>query len=77
MERRPDPADRRAKLIVPTERGLDEQKQADKIIATIERRHAKTLGKAKYAQLRQALMKITEAAEPAGLTPAIDDSDVD
>jgi DNA-binding MarR family transcriptional regulator len=59
VERRPDPADRRAKLVVPTERGLDEQRQADEIIAEIERRHAATLGEAAYAQLRGALMEIT------------------
>ncbi|HJZ36953.1 MAG TPA: MarR family transcriptional regulator, partial [Solirubrobacterales bacterium] len=31
VERRPDPDDRRAKLVVPTARGLDELKRADAI----------------------------------------------
>jgi DNA-binding MarR family transcriptional regulator len=70
VERRPDPADRRAKLVVPTERGLDEQRHADEIIAEIERRHAATLGEPTYAQLRHALMKITD---PAGM-PGADDA---
>ncbi|TDC06647.1 MarR family transcriptional regulator [Nonomuraea longispora] len=59
VERRPDPADRRAKLVVPTERGLDQQRQADDIIAAIERRHAATIGEPAYAHLRQALKAIT------------------
>lgn len=71
VERRPDPADRRAKLVVPTERGLDEQRQADEILADIERRHAEELGEAAYAQFRRTLMKLTEGAEP----PVIDDED--
>lgn len=61
VERRPDPADRRAKLVVPTERGLDQQRQADEIIAAIERRHAEIIGEAAYAQLREALKKITDS----------------
>ncbi len=69
VDRRPDPDDRRAKLIVPTERGLDEQRQADEIIADIERRHAATLGESTYAQVRQALMKITEPGEPVPAYP--------
>jgi DNA-binding MarR family transcriptional regulator len=60
VRREPDPADRRAKLVVPTERGLDEQRQADSIIADIERRHATTLGTAVYAELRRALTTITD-----------------
>jgi DNA-binding MarR family transcriptional regulator len=63
VERRPDPADRRAKLVVPTERGLDEQRHADEIIADIERRHAATLGESAYAQLRRALMTITDPGD--------------
>ncbi|TDE15125.1 MarR family transcriptional regulator [Jiangella asiatica] len=70
VKRRPDPADRRAKLVVPTERGLDEQRQADEIIAEIERRHAATLGEAGYAQLRSALMIITDAAALVDASPA-------
>ena len=41
VERRPDPADRRAKLIFPTERGLDQVRLGDQIVADIEARHAR------------------------------------
>ncbi len=34
VERRPDPDDRRAKLVVPTERGLDAMRRSDAIAAT-------------------------------------------
>src|SRR5215207_3144365 len=44
LERRPDPADRRAKLIVPTERGLAQMRLGDEVIAEIERRHAEANG---------------------------------
>ena len=44
VERRPDPADRRAKLIFPTERGLDHVRLADQIVADIEARHASEVG---------------------------------
>ena len=40
VERRPDPEDRRAKLIVPTERGLEQMRRGDEIVAEIEARHA-------------------------------------
>ena len=63
--------------MVPTERGLDQQRQADEIIADIERRLAATIGESTYAQLRQALMKITEASDTAGTGYAIDDPDED
>ena len=36
VERRPDPSDRRAKLIVPTERGLEQLRLRDEIVAEIE-----------------------------------------
>src|ERR1700748_3653763 len=40
VERRPDPDDRRAKLVVPTARGLDEIKRADTIPPAIDGRVA-------------------------------------
>lgn len=60
VERKPDPADRRAKLVVPTERGLAEQRAADRIIATIERRHAKALTEPRYREFKESLRTITE-----------------
>jgi DNA-binding MarR family transcriptional regulator len=54
-----DPSDRRAKLIVPTDRGRQRMRLGDEIIAEIERRHEATLGPAAYARFVQALRLIT------------------
>jgi DNA-binding MarR family transcriptional regulator len=59
VERRPDPADRRAKLIVPTKRGLEQMRQADQIVAEIERRHAQAAGARTYADFRNVLRELT------------------
>jgi DNA-binding MarR family transcriptional regulator len=55
VERRPDPQDRRAKLIFPTERGLDQVRLEDEIIADIEARHAEQIGARTYAEFRDIL----------------------
>ena len=55
VERRPHPDDRRANLIIPTERGLDQVRLRDEIIAAIEARHAKEIGGKPYAQFRDVL----------------------
>lgn len=55
VERRPDPADRRAKLIFPTERGLDQVRLRDQIVADIEARHSSEVGAKTYAQFRDVL----------------------
>ena len=55
VERRPDPDDRRAKLVVPTKRGLAQMRLADDVVAEIERRHAETVGLRTYAEFRNVL----------------------
>jgi DNA-binding MarR family transcriptional regulator len=55
VERRPDPADRRAKLIFPTPRGLEQVRLGDEVVAEIEARHAKEVGAKTYAQFRDVL----------------------
>ena len=55
VERRPDPADRRAKLIVPTQRGLGQLQRGDEIVAEIEARHAAAIGGRDYAAFRDVL----------------------
>jgi DNA-binding MarR family transcriptional regulator len=55
IERRPDPADRRAKLIFPTGRGLDQLRLGDEVVADIEARHAGEVGAKTYAQFRDVL----------------------
>lgn len=55
VERRADPGDRRAKLVVPTKRGLEQLRRGDEIVAEIEHRHAQAAGSRAYAQFRDAL----------------------
>jgi DNA-binding MarR family transcriptional regulator len=55
VERRPDPADRRAKLIHPTERGLEQVRLGDQILADIEARHSREVGGRTYSQFRDVL----------------------
>ena len=59
LRRVDDPADRRAKLIVPTERGRQRLRLGDDIVADIERRQEEQLGPATYATFTQALRLIT------------------
>ena len=60
VRREPDPDDRRAKLVVLTERGRDEQAQADRILAEIEARHAARLGAERYRQFRRLLREVVQ-----------------
>ncbi|WP_336209249.1 MarR family winged helix-turn-helix transcriptional regulator [Nonomuraea sp. LPB2021202275-12-8] len=53
VERQPDPADRRAKLVVPTPKGLDEMARSDAIVAAIEERHARAVGEEAYAEFKR------------------------
>ena len=48
VKRKPDPADRRAKLVVPTARGRRQMDAADAIMADIMSRHAGSLGAVKF-----------------------------
>lgn len=59
VERRPDPSDRRAKLIVPTALGRDQMRKSDAIVAAIEERHAEEIGKQEYARFKDAFRRIT------------------
>jgi DNA-binding MarR family transcriptional regulator len=63
-----DPADRRAKLIVPTERGRRRMRVADEIVADIERRHEARLGRAPYAEFKRLLRELTADAEAGAET---------
>ncbi|MDX8048660.1 MarR family transcriptional regulator [Lentzea sp. BCCO 10_0798] len=60
VERRPDPSDRRAKLICPTERGLAQMRAADQIMAAMQDRHAERVGKGEYTRFKRVLVDITE-----------------
>jgi DNA-binding MarR family transcriptional regulator len=61
VQRRPDPSDRRGKLVVLTERGRDEQREADLILAEIEARHAARIGARRYADFRRLLRALVLA----------------
>ncbi len=58
VERRPDPDDRRAKLVVPTPHGLDEMERADAIARTIERRFARRVGKDALDEMKRSMAEI-------------------
>ncbi|MFE9101877.1 MarR family winged helix-turn-helix transcriptional regulator [Actinomadura geliboluensis] len=58
VRREPDPADRRAKRIVPTEHGLDEIAKARAILADIEDRHRRALGDAAFTAFKDAFQRI-------------------
>jgi DNA-binding MarR family transcriptional regulator len=58
VERRPDPGDRRAKLIFPTKRGLEQVRLGDEVIADIEARHAREIGGRTYAEFRDVLRAV-------------------
>lgn len=60
VQRRPDPGDRRAKLVVPTRRGREVMRQADQITAGMEHRHAQVLGPTLYAEVRYALQRLLD-----------------
>jgi len=60
VERRPDPADRRAKLICPTERGLAQMRAADAIMTAMQERHAIRLGSEAYSQFKRAFVDVVE-----------------
>ncbi|WP_326834801.1 MarR family transcriptional regulator [Amycolatopsis rhabdoformis] len=58
--RKPDPGDRRAKLVCPTERGLDQMRTADRIMASMQDRHARRVGREAYAEFKRVFMDVAE-----------------
>ncbi|WP_268247607.1 MarR family winged helix-turn-helix transcriptional regulator [Lentzea flava] len=58
VTRLPDPADRRAKLVVPTELGRDQIVQAAKIIKDIEARFARQVGAERFAAFKEVFAEI-------------------
>lgn len=68
VRRHPDPQDRRAKLVVPTGRGLDQRRRSAAILADIERGHAEAVGAEAYANFKDVLAKVA-ARQRAGGPP--------
>jgi DNA-binding MarR family transcriptional regulator len=61
VDRRPEQRDRRAKLVVPTERGREVMRVSDQIILDLERRHAAALGQKEYDAFKQALRAVVDS----------------
>jgi DNA-binding MarR family transcriptional regulator len=61
VERRPEQVDRRAKLVVPTERGREVMRLSDEIILDIERRQAAALGGREYGAFKRTLRAVVDA----------------
>jgi DNA-binding MarR family transcriptional regulator len=56
VERVPDPADGRAKIIQLTSHGAEALEAAQEIFADIERRFAEEVGRQRYAEFRETLL---------------------
>ena len=61
VERRPERVDRRAKLVVPTERGREVMRLSDEIILDIERRQAAALGEREYGAFKRTLRAVVDS----------------
>jgi DNA-binding MarR family transcriptional regulator len=64
VERVPDPADRRAKLVRATARGREVFRIAREFVAELERDWTERLGEQKMRTLRALLVELNEALEP-------------
>jgi DNA-binding MarR family transcriptional regulator len=60
VKREPDPADRRAKLVVPTEQGRAVMRLSDQIMGDIGRRGAQAVGADAYRQFRHTLQQLID-----------------
>ncbi|MEV0586569.1 MarR family winged helix-turn-helix transcriptional regulator [Nonomuraea sp. NPDC050310] len=65
VERRPDPSDRRAKLVVPTAKGVERMNRSDEVVAGIERRYAEAVGEQEFAAFKATLRKLVEISRGA------------
>jgi DNA-binding MarR family transcriptional regulator len=65
VERVPDPADRRAKLVRPTARGKRMVESARAGISELTTEWAKLIGERDMAELRRLLVRLNEALWPA------------
>jgi DNA-binding MarR family transcriptional regulator len=60
VRREPDPADRRAKLVVPTPRGRAVMRLSDQIMDDIGARGAEAVGDDAYGQFRRTLQQLID-----------------
>jgi DNA-binding MarR family transcriptional regulator len=64
VERRPDPTDRRAKLITLTEQGWKAMRTGHAIIAQLEAEYADLIGRERFETMRQAMQDLLAAQPP-------------
>jgi DNA-binding MarR family transcriptional regulator len=64
LEMRPDPEDRRAKLVTYTEAGLEIALDGRRYFSTLERRFAEEFGEHEYETTREVLQKIIALTSP-------------
>jgi hypothetical protein len=70
VRREPDPADRRAKLVVPTALGLQQRARIDAAMAGIESEIAERLGTKRYRAFKDAFQQVAVAlSHPEVLGP--------
>lgn len=69
VERRPDPEDRRARLVLPTGRGLILVAHARRAVTEVETRAARRLGRGRYAELGRLLGELAEPEKGPGDRP--------
>ncbi|GAA1374062.1 MarR family transcriptional regulator [Catellatospora chokoriensis] len=68
VTREPDPADRRAKLVVPTANGLAQMKAGDEAMAGVEERLAAAIGQDDYRAFKRTLQRLAELSMPGDAT---------
>jgi DNA-binding MarR family transcriptional regulator len=66
VERRPDPADRRAKLICLTTRGRHVTRTSHEIIAELEAEYAGVIGAERFEAMCDAIQALLDPARPSG-----------
>ncbi|MEV1328512.1 MarR family transcriptional regulator [Micromonospora costi] len=66
VRRAPDPADRRAKLVIPTDRGREFMTVSDGLVELIEQNLADTLGPDLYRDFRAALVRSVASLPATG-----------
>lgn len=59
VRREPDPHDRRAKLILPTARGLEQTRRSDAIVQEIESALAEEIGAERYTTFKEELKEVS------------------
>lgn len=60
VEREPDPSDRRAKLIIPTDLGLRQRSKIEDAMAKIEHKIASALGEEQYREFKRSFEKVAD-----------------